>query len=216
MQNRKLLLLGLLLPLMMSNSPAPMPTMDTYKDIEVCYEFIEESKDSKEFRYKITMKNNGDKYAQMNYIAPESLTNNLYNPETIFSNEYVAPGKQREFVGSFFEKLNDNETSWVAQCLVEDDPNVVVENPTIIRPADYEEEETYYQLNANISNLGDYNYWLVVDVIYKEKDLSFVIDIHQGNNKSLFYTYEKLDLDELSIQKTTVFRGKRFSYLSCS
>ena len=214
MQNRKLLFLGLLLPLMMSNSPAPMPTMDTYKDIDVKAELIKEEDESYEYRLYVT--NTETRYASVQDITTEDTACYVDKSDRIFRNEYIAPGKAKEIIVKTNKKLNlEIEMDWETTCLMEDDPNITYENPSIEKWESESSNPNTYAFKSKLLGRGDYNYWTVLDVIYKDEEISFVVET-LSDSTHLFSTNEPLELDKLSIQKMTAYKGRKFSYFSCS
>ena len=162
------------------------------------------------------MTNTGVKYADISNITTEDTSYVVNVEEHIFGREFIAPGKEKEVFIKTNKELNlEIEMDYETTCLMEDDPNVTFENPSIEKWESESSNPNTYAFKSKLIGIGDYNYWTILDVIYKDEEISFVVQT-TSNSTHLFSTNEPLELDKLSIQKMTAYKGRKFSYFSCS
>ena len=207
-KNFKLLLILAFAPLLMANSPAPMPTIRNYDDIDVSYTFIEKSEDS--LLYDMTITNKGSSFALVsNYL--KSINPSRYFGHIkgdVFRDECLAPNQTKTFKFLAYDPIEDfiqDDTTWSTYCYNTLNDNITWSNPVI------EKNTAYYTLKADFKNLGDYYYSAIVELLYEDE--VYYIDAPYNNKKHLCLYMEKdIDPNDIEIRNITFFRSSYETY----
>ena len=206
MKNKKVLLsLVMMAPLLMANSPAPYPSYDEYSNLEVQVQRLAEFPDYT-YRFQLDIKNTGDTYAfaQYGYIRCNKDLDNTYQFEayrqSIFNNEVIAPGKTQVFFTETWTQIDKIEgpLTWYLTTFSIPDLDVSFSNFTFKKV-----EENQYKISYKTTGLGDYYYSYIVDVVYQEKEYSFILSDYDP----YVSTAEELDLEALNVTGMHAFRS---------
>ena len=202
-----------LAPLIMANSPAPMPSDEPYADINVNCTYVGE--DGNFFKYQIDLENIGEKYTGIDSPNGLSIDHHYFyiiNIEgQLFNNELVSPHSSKSYVVTTDTKYTiDAETEWYAWTYSIIDEDVTFNNPSINKVGNLS-----YQLKADDTQFGDYYYDIVVEIDYDGVNYAFSIDNHYSNDLT-FHTTEDIDLNKISITKITAFRSSYHKYKGLS
>lgn len=207
-KNFKLLPILVFAPLLMANSPAPMPTITDYDDIDVSYTFIEKSEDS--LLYDMTITNKGSSFALVsNYL--KSINPSRYFGHIkgdVFRDECLAPNQTKTFKFLAYDPIEDfiqDDTTWSTQSYDTLDDNIAWSNPVI------EKNTAYYTIKADFKNLGDYYYSAIVELMYEDE--IYYIDTDYNNKKYLcLYVEQEINPKDMEIRNITFFRSLYETY----
>lgn len=217
-KNKLLIPLLMLCPMLMANSPAPYPTLETYYGLQVTGSNTGRTNTAGETLYDITVNNVGDR----NIIPLSSVTGQLHNSITyshsfswnyytanIFEKWAIAPGNSVSFTTPIYgNTISDfSQYTWYVSTYYIECPNITIENMALSKEAGFHT----YKLNGNVSNLDDYYYSAIVEVVYKGENLAFEASITKGSSR-VVKTKEELDLSKLEIKKATVYRSSYNTY----
>lgn len=207
----KLLPLILMSPLLMANSPAPMPSSGTYENINVTF-VLDKSEGSKKF-YDVKVENTGDNFALINYNLRGYISSDYIYTDLVpllFKSEVVAPSKSVHYsfeTESDFDYTDEN-IEWTTEQYFEKDDDVTFNNITFS-----EYKDKYYKMSFKTHNLGDYYYSLILELEYDGN--TYYIDSHlsRSDTKSAYFeTYESLDLSKLKATNVYAFRSNYHTY----
>lgn len=209
MKKQLLLPLLCLSPLLMANSPAPMPSDEPYDDINVNCTYLGEDGDF--FRYQIDLENKGDKYTGIktpNGLAVDGHYFYIRNIEgQLFNNELVSPHTSKSYIVTTDTKYTiDDEMKWYSWTYSFIDEEVTFNNPTFKKVSNLT-----YQLKTDDTQFGDYYYNVVVEIDYEGINYAFSIDDHYSKDLT-FHTTEDIDLNKINITKITAFRSSYTRY----
>lgn len=207
-KNFKLLLTLAFAPLVMANSPAPMPAMTNYDDIDVSYTFIERGEDS--LIYDMTITNKGNSFAlvsdHLKSVNPSKYYG--YIKGDVFRDECLAPHQTKTFKFLSYDPIEDfiqDDTTWSTCCYNTLDENVSWSNPVI------EQNTACYTLKADFKNFGDYYYSAIVELLYE--DAVYYIDAPYNNKKYLCLYMEKdINPNDIEVRNITFFRSLYETY----
>ena len=210
MKNKKALLsLMCVAPLLMANSPAPYPTRETYKDIDVTITKVEDLVDNTT-RYQLEIENTGKLYGiiDYNYIDlsyGDTGSTSLYiHRQSLFNDELLAPGQSKVYLTETPFKLDKIESpKWSISTYAYPDENVTFSNFVVT-----ESKSTGYYITYDVKNLGDYYYTYIVDITYDGADYSFEV----SDSSNYFYSVQKLDLSKLQVKSMHAFRSSYNTY----
>jgi len=217
MKKRKLLFFIVVTPLLMSNSPQPMPSETYYEDFTMNCE-LTSVLDSR-YSYKISVQNNGDLYIKPGDLYVNGISIYIYDLKgLLFQNELIAPKSTLEYTFDTYSELDlSSDAKWTYSVMDLIDDNVKI-NDVTVEPYDpeYDSPNSYYTIKFNATGMKDYYYWSIADASYKGKDYSFFFSINYYS--SFLSATEQLDLDQLTFKRFTVFRSKnnRYHLFSCS
>ena len=201
-KNFKLLPILVFAPLLMANSPAPMPTIANYDDIDVSYTFIERGEDS--LIYDMTITNKGSSFAlvsdSLKTVNPSRYYGYIKND--VFRDECLAPQQTKTFKFLSYDPIEDfiqDDTTWSTYCYDTLDENISWSNPVI------EQNTAYYTIKADFKNFGDYYYSAIVELLYEDE--IYYIDAPCNNKKYLCLYMEKdINPNDIEVRNITFFR----------
>ena len=202
-KNYKLLPILLFAPLLMANSPAPMPTITNYDGIDVSYTFIERGEDS--LIYDMTITNKGSSFALVSkFLSINPSRYYGYIKGDVFRNECLAPHQTKTFKFLSYDPIEDfiqDDTTWSTYCYDTLDENISWSNPVI------KQNTAYYTLKADFKNLGDYYYSAIVELLYEDE--IYYIDAPYNNNKKYLCLYMEKDIDhnDIEVRNITFYRS---------
>ena len=204
----KMLPLFLFVPLLMANSPAPMPTTRDYEDFTVNCTLLSESENN--YRYQLEITNNGEEYISVFYHYGIRLNDRGIYYENIegklFDSEMIIPHQTKTYVAQTYEPLNlDGEQHWSTEIYDMKDENVTFANYLLIKTSNNK-----YSLKSDIEGEGDYYYAGIIEVTYDGVDYAFEVDLDRGD--PYVFTNEELDLTKLTINKITAYRSSYNTY----
>ncbi len=192
----------------MANSPAPMPTITKYDDIDVSYTFIERGEDA--LVYDMAITNKGNSFALVsNYL--ESINPSKYFgyiKGDVFRDECLAPNQTKTFKFLSYDPIEDfiqDDTTWSTKCYGTLDDNITWSNPVI------EKNTAYYTIKADFKNFGDYYYSAIVELMYEDE--IYYIDTQCNNKKYLcLYVEQEIDPNDIEVRNITFFRSSYTTY----
>lgn len=199
----KIMGLGLILPLLMSNSPAPQPDINYYNKFESTLISVQDN------TYTFDIKNVGeDKALLINnyymYLNNADLFKNDYTYSgVLFTQEVFYPSETKTITFTFENptryqiKETDNKFRGIYYKKV--DPEIVPTNLSISKC-----EDKTYELNGDFGDLRRHYYDAIVDVTYNGKQYGFALSLDRNRR---FTTLEDLDLTKLVINGLTVYRS---------
>ena len=204
----KLLSLLLFTPLLMANSPAPMPTTRNYEDFSVNCTLLSESENN--YRYQLEITNNGEEYISVFYHYGFRLNNrSVYYSEAegkLFDSEMIIPHQTKTYIIQTYDPLNlDGEQRWSTEIYDMKDENVTFANYSLVKTSNNK-----YSLKSDIEGEGDYYYAGIIEVTYDGVDYAFEVDLDRGD--PYVFTNEELDLTKLTINKITAYRSSYNTY----
>ena len=219
MKKHSILLPLLAVPFLMGNSPMPYPYGADYSDFEYAVSTISENDIDNAYRLELT---NTGTYHLHNFGTIDGSKNIIYlydqsnsplmggflSPEgALFTTQTLAPGQSASYViNNGNEKVNLHDVKKVqASCFNVIDNDVTYSEPKVkcINSTNH-----VYQIDTKLQGVGDYYYGVAVDVKYDNKDYSFIA----RKDTLKFSSYEKLDLNKLSIEKMTFYRSTYNTY----
>ena len=198
-------------PLLMANSPAPLPAKTLYSDIEVVCEY-KGVIDTGHSVYDVTVKNTGDGFALVNnslYSENNGEHLSMKLSSSLFKNEIVGPGGCKQF--TFATKKTGDFTNptnvWQTETYAQKDESASFTNFEVSKIS-----ERDYRIDFNSKKLGDYYYSVVVEYEY-DGQTYYTDNSFSKNGKSLsFYTQTDLDLDKLEVKNITAYRSNYKTY----
>ncbi len=192
----------------MANSPAPMPTITNYDDIDVSYTFIERGEDS--LIYDMTITNRGSSFAlisdNLKTVNPSSYYG--YIKGDVFRDECLAPQQTKTFKFLSYDPIEDfiqDDTTW-STCRYDTlDENISWSNPVI------EQNTAYYTIKADFKNFGDYYYSAIVELLYEDE--IYYIDAKCNGKKYLcLYVEQEINPNDIEVRNITFFRSSYETY----
>ena len=222
MKNKKLAILPLLLftPLLMANSPAPVVRPETYNDFSTTFISKEKAPQygSDQWKYTFEVFNTGKGYITSTFIEADPVYGGLYDygdDSQRYDEIVIAPGKSAvlSFTSSFEKDFTTDE--YKATCSAYQDfvDEAFTSDRKEIRLDDSHEGVYHYYLSFDTSvdlDKREYEYGLIVEVIYKGETRYTHCDLNSTNETHLLYSKEKLDMDELTIGEMVMTKGPRY------
>lgn len=207
-KNFKLLPILAFAPLLMANSPAPMPTITNYDNIDVSYTFIERGEDS--LIYDMTITNKGGSFALVSNSLKSINPSKSYGyiKGDVFRYECLAPHQTKTFKFLSYDSIEDSiqdDTTWSTYCYDTLDENVSWSNPVI------KQNTAYYTLKADFKNFGDYYYSAIVELLY-EDDVYYIDAKCNGKKYLCLYMEKDIDPKDMEIRNITFFRSSYETY----
>ena len=211
---KKLLMILPVLPLMMANSPARMPTFN-YTDFNmtlVSEELVPEGYNYYRYNYHVT--NLGDGYIEEIY----RYNNNYYDyqvfypgcNDSFFNNQIIGPHGECDFYFNDYQ-FDTRSVSFSANAYTEFSSDAILKGSLEIQlfdePSYYYDYARYgYFIDLQIRNINvnKYNYHYILNLEYDDVKYSMIVYdsfIKDDKEGITFYSSQKLDLSKLKFQE---------------
>ena len=201
MKKKYLLPLLLSVPFLMSNAPAPFPSMITYIDVETSCNYLYEQEGK--YFYQVNHFNKGGSYADIN--------RNTYSYSRIdsplFEDYLLAPNKTESYIISLNE---ETDTEYIASRYEAMTYTTLDENATFTDVSIVKEGNDYI-LKTNINGLGDYYYDAVLEIEYEGIDYAFSVSLNGKRNVRVSED-KNLDTSKIIIKNVKAYRSTYNTY----
>ena len=198
-----LLTFAIIAPLLMANSPEPIPSLDEYNAVSINCELFAHSGD--DFTYKATITNTGNRYIPI-YRSQLSNRDKSINirelKQRTFGTEVLVPGdtKTYQFTTKYATEFKETD-SWYCYAYNTIDPNVKFSNVSIEHV-----ESNKYKFNFTATNTGDYFYHAIVQIDYQGTTYAFSINM-DNEYEQYIETISYLDVANISITNVIAVRS---------